>query len=93
MRIPNTSRRAIARVITNNVMLSDNVNLPKGDYPAVVETMHIAIHGHIRDQTAGVRINLTAEFMTKLGLPPRGNLISIDIDILKWVLSGDVVEA
>ncbi|MBN9438488.1 hypothetical protein [Bosea sp. (in: a-proteobacteria)] len=92
MPIPNSRRRATARVITDNVSLGGGVTLPQGDYAAVVEMMHIAMQGRVHDQTARVTINLTAEFLTELGLPPKGELISIDMDVLQYVISGDIIE-
>ena len=67
MHIPSTRRAVTARVGTRSVMLPRDVSLPKGDYPAVVGSIHVALHGQNHDQTAEVMINLSAEFTARLG--------------------------
>ena len=89
----NTIHSITVRVPANTVDLGGGFFLPAGDYPCTATVMHIPMRGREESHLSRAMINLKEEFLVGIGMPPASNnLLSIDMDVSKYLLNGSIKE-
>lgn len=82
--------RAVYRVVSDSVLLFNEVPLPRGDYAGALEWLSIQWRGTETRLPVRAMISIDREFFEERGVPIVEHLKRVDFDLFRYLESGDL---